>query len=87
MPEILPSYLAGPWVTGAGQGDPVVDAVDGKVITHVTTEGLDFAEAVTHAKAVGGPALRDLGFTARADILKAAAVALAERKQGSTTCP
>ena len=81
MAEILPSYLAGRWTTGTGAGAPVHDAVDGELVTHVSTEGLDLAEAVQHAREVGGPALREAGFQGRAAMLKAAASAIAERKQ------
>ncbi|HET8561575.1 MAG TPA: phenylacetic acid degradation bifunctional protein PaaZ [Marmoricola sp.] len=79
--EILPSYLAGSWQAGSGDGVPVHDAVTGDVVTRVSTEGLDLGAAVRHAREVGGPALRELGFTARAELVKAAAAALAERKQ------
>jgi oxepin-CoA hydrolase/3-oxo-5,6-dehydrosuberyl-CoA semialdehyde dehydrogenase len=81
MSEILPSYLAGSWRSGSGEGAPVHDAVTGEVVTRVSTDGLDLAEAVRHAREVGGPALRELGFSARAELVKAAAGALAERKQ------
>jgi oxepin-CoA hydrolase/3-oxo-5,6-dehydrosuberyl-CoA semialdehyde dehydrogenase len=79
--EILPSYLAGRWQAGSGDGVPVHDAVTGELVTRVSTEGLDLHAAVRHAREVGGPALRELGFTARAELVKAAAAALAERKQ------
>ncbi|HET8604957.1 MAG TPA: phenylacetic acid degradation bifunctional protein PaaZ [Marmoricola sp.] len=78
---ILPSYLVDRWQTGSGDGAPVLDAVTGEEVTRVSTEGLDLAAAVGHAREVGGPALRELGFTARAELVKALAGALAERKQ------
>ena len=78
---ILPSYLRDSWQTGSGEGAPVHDAVTGEVVTRVSTEGLDLAAAVRHAREVGGPALRELGFTVRAEMVKALAGALAERKQ------
>jgi oxepin-CoA hydrolase/3-oxo-5,6-dehydrosuberyl-CoA semialdehyde dehydrogenase len=81
MSEILPSYLAGSWRTGSGDGVPVHDAVSGELVTRVSTDGLDLADAVRHAREVGGPALRELGFTERAELVKAVAGALAERKQ------
>jgi oxepin-CoA hydrolase/3-oxo-5,6-dehydrosuberyl-CoA semialdehyde dehydrogenase len=81
MSEILPSYLAGSWQSGSGAGAPVHDAVTGEVVTRVSTDGLDLAAAVRHARGVGGPALRELGFSARAELVKAVAGALAERKQ------
>jgi oxepin-CoA hydrolase/3-oxo-5,6-dehydrosuberyl-CoA semialdehyde dehydrogenase len=81
MAEILPSYLAGRWMRGTGVGAPVHDAVDGGLVTQVSTDGLDLAEAVRYAREVGGPALREAGFQARAAMLKAAALAVSERKQ------
>ena len=81
MSDILPSYLAGSWRSGSGDGVAVHDAVTGELVTRVSTDGLDLAEAVRHAREVGGPALRELGFTERAELVKAAAGALAERKQ------
>jgi oxepin-CoA hydrolase/3-oxo-5,6-dehydrosuberyl-CoA semialdehyde dehydrogenase len=81
MSEILPSYLAGSWRSGSGEGSPVHDAVTGELVTRVSTDGLDLAEAVRHAREVGGPALRERGFTERAELVKAVAGALAERKQ------
>ena len=81
MSQILPSYLADSWNTGGGEGDPVHDAVTGELVTRVSTERLDLASAVGHARQVGGPALRSLGFTERAGIVKSLATALAERKQ------
>ena len=81
MSDVLPSYLAGHWVTGSGDGTPVRDAVDGGVVTRVTSDGLDFAEAVAHARTAGAGALRELGFQGRAEVLKTVAAALSERKQ------
>ncbi len=81
MSEILPSYLAGSWRSGTGAGAPVHDAVTGELVTRVSTDGLDLGAAVAHAREVGGPALRELGFTGRAELVKAAAAAVAERKQ------
>ena len=81
MSETLPSYLAGSWQTGTGAGAPVHDAVTGDLVTGISTEGLDLAGAVRHARDVGGPGLRELGFTERAELVKAVAGAVAERKQ------
>lgn len=81
MSEVLPSFIAGSWQRGDGQGTTVNDAVTGEVVTVVTSSGLDLAAGVRHAREVGGPALRTLSFAERATILKAAALALSERKQ------
>jgi oxepin-CoA hydrolase/3-oxo-5,6-dehydrosuberyl-CoA semialdehyde dehydrogenase len=81
MSQHLPSFLAGTWAAGSGAGSPIADAVTGDEITRVSTEGLDFSFALNHARTVGGGSLRDLGFQARAEILKQLALALSERKQ------
>jgi oxepin-CoA hydrolase/3-oxo-5,6-dehydrosuberyl-CoA semialdehyde dehydrogenase len=77
---LLPSYLAGTWTTGAGEGTPVADAVTGETVTRVSSTGLDVGAAVDHARRVGGAALRELTFPQRAAALKATALALEERK-------
>lgn len=76
MSEILESYIAGRWVAGTGDGRPVHDAVTGEVVTRVSSEGIDLREAVEHAQALGGPALRAMTFPERAAALKAAAGAV-----------
>ena len=81
MTEVLPSLIAGTWTTGSGEGTTVHDAVTGDPVVRVTSEGLDLASAVEHARRVGGPALRALDFAERAAMLKACAVAVSERKQ------
>lgn len=81
MNEILPSYLRGEWTVGTGTGVAIHDAITGEIVTHVSSEGLDFAGAVDFARRVGGPALRALSFAERAAVVKAAAGALAERKE------
>jgi oxepin-CoA hydrolase/3-oxo-5,6-dehydrosuberyl-CoA semialdehyde dehydrogenase len=81
MSEILPSYLVDRWVKGSGDRVPVRDAVNGEVVSHVSTTGLDLAAAAAHARDVGGPALRATGFQERAEVLKTLALALSERKE------
>jgi oxepin-CoA hydrolase / 3-oxo-5,6-dehydrosuberyl-CoA semialdehyde dehydrogenase len=81
MSDVLESYLAGQWTTGKGEGAPVADAVTGDHLHNVSSEGLDLAAAVSHARSVGGPALRALTFPERAALVKAAATAVSERKQ------
>ncbi|TMR97106.1 phenylacetic acid degradation bifunctional protein PaaZ [Nonomuraea basaltis] len=77
----LRSYLEGAWHTGAGEGVPVADAVTGETVTRVTSEGLDLAAAVAYARRTGLAALGELTFPQRAAALKAAALALQERRQ------
>lgn len=80
MSEILESYVAGRWVTGTGEGREVRDAVTGETVTRVSSEGIDLAGAVAHAREKGGPALRAMTFPERAAALKAAAGAVQEGK-------
>ncbi|MEQ4723657.1 phenylacetic acid degradation bifunctional protein PaaZ [Nonomuraea sp. B19D2] len=77
----LRSYLEGSWRAGTGEGVPVADAVTGEIVTLVTSEGLDLAAAVTYARRTGLAALGELTFPQRAAALKAAALALQERRQ------
>jgi len=81
MNDMLPSYLGGEWVGGAGRGAAVADAVTGEHLHQVSSEGLDLSGAVAFARIAGGPALRALTFPQRAALVKAAAAALGERKQ------
>ena len=80
---VLPSYLQGQW--WAPQ-DPqrtteVLDAVTGEVVTHVSTEGIDLASAVEHARTVGQRGLGELTLHERALKLKELALHLTEHKQ------
>ncbi|MEV4016239.1 phenylacetic acid degradation bifunctional protein PaaZ [Nonomuraea angiospora] len=77
----LESYLEGAWRAGGGEGVPVADAVTGEIVTRVSSEGLDLAAAVAYARRTGLAALGELTFPQRAAALKAAALALQERRQ------
>ncbi|MEJ2275934.1 MAG: phenylacetic acid degradation bifunctional protein PaaZ, partial [Woeseiaceae bacterium] len=68
------------WVEGAGNGTTLVSAVNGDPIASITSEGLDFAEILAHARSVGGPNLRKLTFHERGEMLKALAKHLMEHK-------
>ena len=81
MAKVLPSYLNGSWQAGAGEGRLVSDAVTGKPLHRVTTQGLDLAEAVKYGRERGGSALRLLSFPERASLVKALAIAVEARKQ------
>jgi len=77
----LPSFIAGAWVEGAGDGDLVVDAVYGEPVTRITTEGLDLGAAFSYAREVGGPNLRRMTFHERANMLKGLAKHLMDKKE------
>lgn len=77
----LQSYLAGAWRDGKGEGAQLKDPVSGDVIATASGDGLDMAEALTHAREVGGPALRGLTFAQRAGLINAVAGVLAENRE------
>lgn len=80
MSTQLESYVAGRWFRGTDGGEPVLDAVTGQEVTRVSSHGLDFAALVTHAREVGGPAVRRLTFHERAGLLKQLALHLGGHK-------
>lgn len=80
--EIVPSYLQDAWWTPdpVGEATVVRDASTGEQITRVSTEGLDLAAALDHARTVGQASQGALTFHQRALLLKQFALALTERK-------
>jgi len=78
---ILQSYVAGAWQSGRDGGVAMRDATTGEVIAQASSAGVDFGAVVTHAREVGGPALRAMTFHERAAILKTLAKHLAELKE------
>ncbi|HWU21599.1 MAG TPA: phenylacetic acid degradation bifunctional protein PaaZ, partial [Nocardioides sp.] len=81
MSTLLESYVAGSWYAAPDEGEAVLDAVTGEEVVRVSTRGLDQAALVTHAREVGGPALRALTFHERAALLKAVAKHLGADKE------
>ena len=67
-------------MSGTGEAALLRDASTGEVIASATSEGLDFAAMLEHARTVGGANLRRLTFHERAAILKALAKHLNEKK-------
>ncbi|RJL01472.1 phenylacetic acid degradation bifunctional protein PaaZ [Paracoccus aestuarii] len=77
----LESLIAGRWIPGRAEGQPLLDAATGALIAHVDATGIDMAEALDHGRRKGGPALRAMTFHDRALMLKALGLALLERKE------
>jgi oxepin-CoA hydrolase/3-oxo-5,6-dehydrosuberyl-CoA semialdehyde dehydrogenase len=69
------------WLEGNGAGRMLESAVDGREIASITSDGLDFAAMLDYARRVGGPALRQLTFHQRGEMLKALAKFLTEHKR------
>jgi len=72
----LANYVTGRWITGDGTGQALYDAVNGSLIGHASTEGLDFAGILDYGRNTGGPALRKLTFHERGRMLRALAMHL-----------
>ena len=68
---LLESHVAGRWWTPDDEGEPLLDAATGEEVARMSTRPVPAGEALRHARAVGGPALRALTFPERAALLKA----------------
>jgi oxepin-CoA hydrolase / 3-oxo-5,6-dehydrosuberyl-CoA semialdehyde dehydrogenase len=77
---LLRSYVGGRWVSPAGEGRPVLDAVTGEVVARVSSAGIDMAAALDYGRGTGGPALRELTFHQRAALLKSLGLVLREHR-------
>ena len=77
---VLQSFIGGRWL-GATPAQTMRSAINGRVVAASHAESIDFAEAVSHARRVGVPALMKTDFQQRAGILKALAKLLIERKE------
>src|SRR5215467_6566000 len=69
MPMKLPNYVSGQWMEGNDPGTPVLDPVTGDELTQISSEGVDLKIALEFARSHGGPALRQLTYAQRADLL------------------
>lgn len=78
--ETLGSFLAGRWQTGQTPNATLHDPTTGEAIAQTSTRGLDFAEALQHARDVGGPTLRAMTFSERGELLGKIASALHEHR-------
>jgi oxepin-CoA hydrolase/3-oxo-5,6-dehydrosuberyl-CoA semialdehyde dehydrogenase len=70
---LLESHVAGRWRTPQDDGTPLLHAVTGEEVARASDRPVPAREALTHAREVGGPALRELGFQERAAALKRSA--------------
>jgi len=76
----LQSYIAGRWI-GKESAQQLRSAVNGQAVASTHAEAIDFAEALSHARRVGLPALMALDFQQRSERLKALAKHLAANKE------
>ncbi len=65
----LPNYVSGEWKEGAGAGEPLFDPVTGEELARISSEHIDVSGALGFARSQGGPALQQLTYRERADLL------------------
>jgi oxepin-CoA hydrolase/3-oxo-5,6-dehydrosuberyl-CoA semialdehyde dehydrogenase len=80
-PLKLMNYAEGQWFGAAGGTAEVRSALDGQVVAHTGSDGLNFKAMTDYARKVGGPALRAMTFHERAYMVKALAEAIMARKE------
>ena len=68
--KTLRSYLGDRWVEGSGPLQTLMNPATEEPLAQVSSEGLDVAAALEHARRKGGPALRTLSFAERGMLLK-----------------
>lgn len=80
--SVLQSYVRDTWWSPSSGATPaaVYDATTGALVAEVSTDGLDLAAVVEHARTVGRPALQAMTIHSRALLLKQLASYLMERK-------
>lgn len=74
--KTLRSYLSGRWIEGSGASQTLVNPATEEPLARASSDGLDLAAALEHARTAGGPALRALSFTERGALLKEMAKAI-----------
>ncbi len=77
----IESYACGAWTPGTDDGVEVRNAINGNSIGWVSSKGLDFADMLNHGRNTGGPALRQMTIHDRANMLKALAKYLLDKKE------
>jgi len=77
----IESYACGAWVGGSDDGVEVRNAINGETIGRVSSTGLDFADMLQHGRNLGGSALRKMTIHDRANMMKALAKHLLDKKE------
>jgi oxepin-CoA hydrolase/3-oxo-5,6-dehydrosuberyl-CoA semialdehyde dehydrogenase len=77
----LKNYALDAWVEGGNEDRELLSAVDGRPIASISSDGIDFAAMLDHARNTGGPNLRKFTFHERALMLKELAKFLTEHKK------
>ncbi len=76
----LTNYVSGKWIEGSGTGEPLVDPVTSEELARISSQGIDIDAALEFARSQGAPALRELTYAQRADLLAKIAEALSANR-------
>jgi len=76
----LESYVQGAWHRGKGSTRTLFDPSTEEALAECSSDGVDFAGVLRHAREKGGPALRELGFRKRGELLKELSGAVHEHR-------
>lgn len=77
----IESYACGAWVAGNDDGVEVRNAINGEAIGRVSSSGLNFSDMLHYGREKGGQALRKMTIHDRANMLKALAKHLLDKKE------
>lgn len=77
----LESYVSGKWVAGSAEGRALINPVNGDVVAHADSTGVDMKAALDFARQNGGPALAAMSFAARGKLLRAIADVLTSKRE------
>ncbi len=77
----LPNYVSGRWSEGLGSGELLIDPVTGDQLASISSQGIDLEPGLQFARAYGGPALRQLTYIQRAELLGKIADVLAANRE------
>ena len=77
----IKNYILGSWEEGKGIEIEHHHAINGKLISTCSSDGLDYKAVMDYARNTGGPALRKMTFQERGRMLKALALHLMANKK------
>jgi 3,4-dehydroadipyl-CoA semialdehyde dehydrogenase len=80
LPMKLPNYVNAKWSEGVGPGEPLIDPVTGDELARISSQGVDLEAALAFARTNGGPALCQLTYGQRAEMLSKIAETLAANR-------
>lgn len=64
------SYVCGAWHAGTTKDCELVNPVNGEVVATASSDAVNVKEALAYARENGGPALREIGYGKRAQLLR-----------------